>query len=231
MQDTPTQVARMRSVILDAITVCVVVGAVWVTVSSLRSQRSAVLDVSGQTRQVPDWKEVAKSGQRRGAASPVVTVVEFGDYECPACRGFENAVEGVLAKFPSEVAVVYRHWPLNYHSSAMPAAVAAECAGEQLMFAQFHRELMGSTDWKPATPSHFVRLAKRVGVRDLEGFERCLMIPELNENIARDVAAVKKLNGRGTPTLIVNDSLMAGLPDSVSFERLIEDRIALARKR
>src|SRR6201999_1765144 len=87
---------------------------------------------------VSDFPKLAASGHRLGATTAPVTIVEFADFECPVCRHFQTgALEPVQKIYGSQVAVVFRQWPLGYHRFAMPAARAAECAGRQGRFAQY----------------------------------------------------------------------------------------------
>jgi len=79
----------------------------------------------------------------RGPADAWVTLVEFSDFECPFCRSAEAQVEQVLALHPSDVRLVYKQFPLtSLHDRALPAALAADCAGQQDKFWQMHDLLM-----------------------------------------------------------------------------------------
>lgn len=69
------------------------------------------------------WQIAIRAGHRTGLPSAKVTVVVFADFECPACRDFAlNSLNPVLVKFPNQVSVLYRHWPLTYHRFAVAAA-------------------------------------------------------------------------------------------------------------
>lgn len=68
-----------------------------------------------------------------------ITLVEYGDYECPTCKQALGAVKIVLAHFETRVRFVFRHFPLEQaHPNALNAALAAECAGGQGKFWQMH---------------------------------------------------------------------------------------------
>jgi protein-disulfide isomerase len=79
----------------------------------------------------------------RGPADAWVTLVEFSDFECPYCRAAEAQVEQVLANHPAAVRLVYKQFPLtDLHDRALPAALAADCAGQQDKFWEMHDLLM-----------------------------------------------------------------------------------------
>lgn len=71
---------------------------------------------SGPPELVADWASVTASGHRLGPSNAAVTIVEFGDFECPVCGAYQA---GVLQPFldanPTSASLIYRHWPLSYH--------------------------------------------------------------------------------------------------------------------
>ncbi|MFG0252726.1 MAG: DsbA family protein, partial [Phycisphaerales bacterium JB038] len=79
-----------------------------------------------EPKPVEDWSEMAGTGQRFGPREAVLTIVEFGDYECAACRRFHSVLKEFLGSYPDDVALVYRHWPLQQHLYAYDAAQAAD---------------------------------------------------------------------------------------------------------
>jgi len=100
------------------------------------------------------WAEISSRGHQLGSSSGIVTIVEFGDFQCPACRDFaRSALRGALAAFPQELQVLYRHWPLTYHEHAYAAALAAECAAAQGRFKEYHDLLHLKQDSIGASPS------------------------------------------------------------------------------
>lgn len=133
----------------------------------------------------------------------LVTVTEYADLQCPACRSAHGGLtKPLIEKYGTKIAYDYRHFPLaSIHRHAMEAAEAAECAADQGAFWQFldhtyeHQEDLSSDalrDW-----------AKTLGL-DVELFDRCVdshvkrkaIQASYDEGVARGV--------RGTPTYFVN---------------------------
>lgn len=133
-----------------------------------------------------------------------VTVVEYGDYECPVCAGAEPAVRQLRARFASRLRFVFRHFPLeDEHPRALVAAEAAEAAAAQGRFWPMHGLLM----------SHSPRFAR--GDLDryaaLAGLEFARFRAELDDEVYRQRVREHQAGGRashvrGTPTFFVNGS-------------------------
>lgn len=181
-----------------------------------------------QNKQVVNWQEIASSGQRVGSPTAAVTIVEFADFECPACGMFERrSLRAALTKYPQDVAYVFRHWPLAYHRFAYPAARAAECAGEQGRFHEYRMHAYDSQD--SLGLKSFRQIAEESGVTDLVAFDRCNANPAPVTAIADDIAAALSLGGGGTPTILVNGLMLGGVPDSAELDDLIRDALKQAR--
>jgi protein-disulfide isomerase len=172
---------------------------------------------------VPDWRSYAESGHRSGSIGPIVTIVEFGDYQCPYCAAAIPHLDMVLRTFP-QVGLVYRHYPLVGHRMAEPASRAAECAGNQGYFEPFHRLLYANRAWMTdESEEAFIPLAQEVGIPDVTTFGRCLREdPQATAAIQRDRDAARRLGVVGTPTFLINDRLYRGLLDSLQFQAIIE---------
>ena len=74
----------------------------------------------------------------KGATNPVVTIVEFSDFECPFCKQAQSVVGQIVESYGRTVRLVFKHLPLEGHRNSLPAARAAYCAAEQDRFWQFH---------------------------------------------------------------------------------------------
>lgn len=180
------------------------------------------------THKVKSWSTMLSGGHRIGSPIAPVTIVEFGDFECPVCGAFErNVLRAARARYPNRLAVVFREWPLSYHPYAYPAARAAECAAEQGAFRAFHDTLYADQD----SLGHvsFMEFALRSGVKDTVRFATCDSSAAVTRVITADVSAVNSLHAIGTPTLIVNGTMLGFLPDSAGFDSLMTANLASAK--
>lgn len=174
---------------------------------------------------VGEYKVYSREGRRIGRADAPVTIVEFGDYQCPACRSFEPILLAVAAEFSKDVAIVYRHWPLPQHAAAHLGARAAECAAEQGQFETFHKFLYDNSDWMVEGRSTFMIAAQRLGIPDQDRFETCINSLEPVATIIRDIAAAESLEGSGTPTILVNDLLLGRPPTADRLRELLRKAV------
>jgi Na+/H+ antiporter NhaA len=138
----------------------------------------------------------------RGARDAPVTLVEYGDYECPYCGQAEVVVRELLVSFGDDLRYVWRHLPLNdVHGHAQMAAEAAEAAAAQGAFWGMHDRLLAHQDELTATQLR--RHAQELGL-DVERFWDELRQREHAPRVADDVASADASGVAGTPTFFVN---------------------------
>jgi predicted DsbA family dithiol-disulfide isomerase len=175
-----------------------------------------------------DWAEFAKEGRRIGPTDAPVVLVNFSDYECPACAYFERQLQEMMRRYPEELAVVYRHFPIaSLHANALTAAQASECAAEQGLFAAMHRRLFAARDSLGRLP--WVELAMQVGLRDTTKFAHC-MTTNPHANIERDMLAVGRLGLSGTPTFLIGGVMHTGTVRIETLDSLVSASLAAERK-
>jgi Na+/H+ antiporter NhaA len=138
----------------------------------------------------------------RGAHDALVTLVEYGDFECSYCGQAESVVRELLASFGDDLRYVWRHLPLNdVHSDAQVAAEAAEAASAQGKFWEFYDALLAHQD--ALTPSDLRRHAEELSL-DVERFWDELRHHEHASRVAEDVASADASGVSGTPTFFIN---------------------------
>lgn len=169
---------------------------------------------SGGPDWVEDWQTYASEGRRIGPPDAPITIVEFGDYECPACQLFHRAIEIARDQFGDSIALVYRHFPLDIHPMGQTAARAAECAAEQGQFAPYHEMLYRNPAWRALGTRALESFATSAGVADSTAFADCLFSLSEMPTLARDRAAGIQLGVEVTPTVLVNGRWLKQLPDS-----------------
>jgi protein-disulfide isomerase len=142
-----------------------------------------------------------------GPSDALVTVVNYGDYECPDCRHRHRAVEKMFDQLVDSVRFVYRHFPLvNVHTHALRAAEAAEAAAAQGKFWEMHRQLYDHPD--KLEERHLRHYAKQIGL-DLNRFDR-EMAGGIYSAQLLDHYYNSLINGiTGAPTTFINGELYA----------------------
>jgi Na+/H+ antiporter NhaA len=138
----------------------------------------------------------------RGADDALVTLVEYGDFECSYCGQAESVVRELLASFGDDLRYVWRHLPLNdVHSGAQLAAEATEAAAAQGRFWELHDALLAHQE--TLTPPDLRRHAQELGL-DVERFWEELRHHEHAPRVAEDVAGADASGVSGTPTFFIN---------------------------
>jgi len=170
---------------------------------------------------------VASAGHpSMGAAAAPITIVEFGDFQCPFCRAAENSLNQVRQKYGDKVRVVYLDFPLGFHPHAMDAARAAGCAGDQDKFWQFHDALF--LDQKQLDPAGLKQTAAKVGL-DANKFDKCFASDKHDAAIRQDVAEGNSLGVTGTPTFFINGRQLVGAQPPPKFSEMIDEELAHAQ--
>jgi Na+/H+ antiporter NhaA len=147
----------------------------------------------------------------RGPDAAPVTLVEYGDYECPYCGRAEVVIRELLDSFGDELRYVWRHLPLNdVHPHAQMAAEAAEAAGSQGSFWEMHDRLLADQD--ELTAPDLTRHAEDLGL-DVERFWDELRTREHAARVDRDVASADASGVAGTPTFFINGRRHSGAYD------------------
>ncbi len=138
----------------------------------------------------------------RGSDVALVTLLEYGDYECPYCGQAERVIRELFESFGKEIRYVWRHLPLNdVHTYAQTAAEAAEAAAAQGKFWEMHDCLLDHQD--ALGYSDLVGHAQTIDL-DIERFEEELRTREYAPRIAEDVASADASGVAGTPTFFIN---------------------------
>lgn len=163
-------------------------------------------------------------GYRIGAASAALTVIMFWDYECSTCMSLERRTQALRKKYPTEMAVVYRPFPLPFHAHGVTAAIAVECAGAVGKAAALHDALSVVGD--SLMVSSWPLLALTVTITDTTAFKKCMFSPETAGRIADYRRIGARLGISETPTFIIGKELYRGMP--WDYERIIEDHISKA---
>lgn len=140
-----------------------------------------------------------------GAPHAHVTVVEYGDFECPNCKQAAPAVKLLLQRFPERVRFVYRNFPLSeVHPHAMQAAEAAECAGAQGQFWAMHDLLFDNQLHLKA--NHLQAYAERLSI-DLTRYTAEMDDHVYLQRVREHQQSGRDSGVRGTPTFFVNGHL------------------------
>jgi len=158
----------------------------------------------------------------RGDKDAPVTIVEWSDFECPFCaRFFEQALPSIEEEYikTGKVKLVYRDFPLSFHTNAQKAAEAAECAGEQGKYWEMHDLLFAQG--VQGGVAGFKQYAKTLGLNTAK-FDTCLDSGAMAGEVQQDMADGAAVGIQGTPGFIVNGKLVSGAQPFAVFKQVID---------
>ncbi|MDZ4230140.1 MAG: thioredoxin domain-containing protein [Candidatus Veblenbacteria bacterium] len=201
--------------------VLVLAAAVWNTTARLPRQPVSQTPpvTSLPVTKLPGQVSIFPTDPVRGETGASVTVVEFGDFECPYCAETAVTVEKVISQSGGKLKLVWKDFPLPSHSQAQAAAEAAQCAQRQGKFWEYHDALFSKQDSLNSTT--YLSLAGELGL-DFDNFSRCLSSHETLPLIERNLAEGTAIGVDGTPFFVINGQAVSGVLTEDQLRSLVE---------
>ena len=220
---------RPKQSILSTFVLAVIVGSLGAAAAGFGFQPARVQKHSPPTR-VRDWDSIRAGDQTlRSPASATVTIVEFSDFQCPFCRRFADTLRALRTRFPGDVRIVFRNYPLwKIHPDAVPAALGGVCAAEQGRFEEFHDAVFDAQNYLGSTPVE--RFATWSDVSDSAAFELCLQSAAARAHISRDIALGNRLHLVGTPSVLINGWRLQGTPTLTELDSAVRAELDRGRR-
>lgn len=175
---------------------------------------------------------VSKNSNKEGSSSAKVTLVEFADFQCPACAAWFPAISKIRKDHAKDVLYVFRHFPLEVHKNAKAAAYAAEAAGAvggQGKFWEMHDLLyVNQSEWSESDKASelFSSYAEELKL-DKEKFIKEMNNAKISQKIQDDVADGFSAGVNSTPTFFLNGKRLDNLN---GFEDLTTEIDTLLKK-
>lgn len=180
--------------------------------------------------QVKNIIPISDEDHIRGSKGAKVILIEYSDFECPFCSDFHSTAQQIVDEYGDDVAWVYRHFPLDFHERARPAAVASECAtalGGNDSFWAYIDGIFANQEGS-LTDVGLKKIAEDIGL-NAEIFAECLISGDHEDKIEDQYQGGLAVGVGGTPgNIIINDKGEAWLiPGALPFE-ILKEAIDLA---
>ena len=153
-----------------------------------------------------------------GSANPKVTIVEFGDFSCPACKNSFSVLREISIKHKNEVKIIFRDFPVVSEHS-LNLSLAGRCAGEQGFFWPMYDKLF--LNQGISTDNEIKNIFSQIG-GNTEKFETCFKSKKYLKDIQKDLEDATTLNLKGTPGWFINGNNINGDIPREAFLDLIE---------
>jgi protein-disulfide isomerase len=169
-----------------------------------------------------------QGGRVRGNPNAPVTIVEFGDYQCPSCGGFHPVIKELMKREGDNVKLEFHHFPLiQIHANALAASRAAEAAGDQNRYWEMNDILfVNQSSWSalPNPETAFLTYATTLGL-DGNRFIQSYRSPEVQARVLADVERGRVAQVDATPTFFINGQRVWELPQGVEqFQEIIRSQ-------
>lgn len=167
--------------------------------------------------------QISKNDWIRGNPNAKVTIIEFSDFQCPACRAYEPWIENLLRDYPKDVRLVYKYFPLSQHKNGIPAVQAAEAAGMQGKFWGMHDLLFAKQDdWAESDNplDLFKQYAKSLNL-DVDKFQKDYNSKGIQTKIQQDQNEGITIGLEATPTFVINGKIISNPASYDDFKALI----------
>ncbi len=149
-----------------------------------------------------------------GPRDAKVQLVVFSDFQCEFCKGLATVLKKIRADFPNDVMLAYRHFPVESHARAVPAAIAAECAAEQGAFWEYHDKL--NAEGGDLGDTRLAAIAAGLKL-DQAQFEECRKSDRARAAVEASRADAAASGLEGVPALFLNGNRVTG---AIDYERL-----------
>ncbi len=171
------------------------------------------------------YKVPVGSSPGMGGSEPLVTIIEFSEFQCPFCKRVLPTLEQLKKDYGDKIRVVFKHNPLPFHKDAEPAARAAIAAGMQGKFWEMHDKLFQDT--KALKAENLEQYAKELGL-DMTKFKADMESDAAKKQIKDDQAIASQFGARGTPNFFINGRKLTGARPVSAFKSVIDEEIKKA---
>ena len=212
-----------------------ILGAIQLAARPISGATMTPDEVTARDAEFYDWftrrpvtKDLPAARHSKGPADAPITIIEFSDFECPACAMAFRDLHDLADQHPELVRIVFHHFPLDsecnakvpsrLHKSACQAAIASECAARAGKFWEFHDLLFDGQD--RLGRDDLVTKAVGLGI-DRDTFVTCLDDPAVRALVKADTDAGAKLGVQSTPTLVINGRTIEGALERTRYEYVI----------
>lgn len=171
--------------------------------------------------------KLTKTDHVLGKKDAKAVLVEYSDFQCPACKSYHPIVKQIVEKNKDTLLFAYRYFPLPLHQNAVPSARAAEAAGLQNHFWEMHDKLFDTqSDWENSKNPQdiFVKYATDLKL-DLEKFKKDMNSDGVKNRIDTDQQGGTGLGIDATPTFYLNGKKLESIQSISDFQKVIDEEL------
>ena len=167
---------------------------------------------------------VSESDWTKGNKEAAATLIEYSDFQCPACGAYYPLVKQLSQEFGDKVLFVYRHFPLDQHKNAELASYAAEAAGKQDKFWEMHDLIFeGQKEWSDSEDARafFAKYAASLNLV-AEQFQKDIDSAEVKAKVEKDYQSGLNAKVNSTPTFFLNGKKLQNPRSYEEFKKILD---------
>lgn len=206
---------------IGAATILILIGGVFVMSKSTSTPETA------PSQKVDKAILIKKDSYSVGSPKSKVAVVEFADFQCPACASAQPVVKRILEDYKDKIYFQFRNFPLQQHQNARLSAYIADASGSQGKFWEMHDSLYENQDeWGESTKpmEFFEKYAGKLKL-DVEKLKEQIKKEDVSKKIDRDIQDGGVAGVNSTPTFFVNGIQFRGVPQYADLQKLIDQEL------
>ena len=186
-------------------------------------------DLNGGGVSLPASLIFAEDDWLKGGEKAELTLIEYSDFQCPACANFHPIINKLADDFNNDLKIIYRHFPLPQHKNAVLAAKAGEAAGKQRKFWEMSGLIFNNQDeWSEESGQNardiFKKFASELNL-DIAQFENDLESEEIKKSIDDDYKNGVKLGINATPTFFLNGKKITNPRSYEEFKEIVSEEL------
>lgn len=186
---------------------------------AMELRTAAAVEVDVPFPDLPRIEVSADDDPSLGPDDAQVTIVQFAEFQCGYCGKAQETLDQVLKDYDGKVRMVYRDYPLSFHDRAVPAAIAANCAGEQGKYWDMHRRMM--EDQRSLDDATLERYATELQL-DLGAWAECRVDPKQAAEVQKDFEDGMAVGVTGTPAFFINGVMLSGAQPYDRFKQILD---------
>lgn len=189
---------------------------------------------NGNTGGNIDLPETLQQEWVKGDPNAKVVLVEYSDFQCPACAYYHGMLKSVIPEFSNHIAFIYRHFPLSQHDNALITAYAAEAAGIQGKFYEMHDLIFaGQGEWSNMSNSQaeakMIEYAEQLSL-DVDKFKSDISSKEVEAAVKQDLQSANEAGVNSTPSFYLNGQKITNPSNNEAFREIIRNAVKEAEQ-
>jgi protein-disulfide isomerase len=214
---------KTKEIIIWFVVIAVLIGGLWLLINAANAPLTP--PPPAEIQNVPP---VSKTDFIRGNPNAKITLIEYADFQCPACAAMHSTIKQLEGNFKDNLRLIYRFFPLtDAHQNAMISAQAAYAASLQGKFWEMHDIIYENQDsWSDSTQPKtiFTDYAKKIGL-NLNKFNSDIDSDSTKKFVSDEQNKGLDLGISGTPTLFLNGKQIQNPTSYEEFKKLVQDEI------